>query len=387
MEQKRLEWMTGKRKYDATFAEFAAANELNYDLITDPVESFDVVDELFLDLHNITRFYEPNRTGIDRVYKTTTGLRHHPAILNKIARVTVLPKSGYKEKFTGWAPNFVQHVMDEEKMDVVNLIMWQIKDKKINFEINLYFAPYIMSLILSKTKFKGPCDVSHDPYRPFKNDRTFLERELTPYLPGDANEALGNPEQAAPMENAQQDAPEEGAPEGAGGAQAMPPPPPPPQQSQWVPPEGYFDPYFASMQQSIDTQFQQIQTRFDSHFEAYGQQMNTNLQNMQQGFEQQLETRFRAFEQNFHNNMYVPMMDRLQNVSNSINADISALNERFDGLTTFDDHERLANKQKQLQDDFDAFRDHFYSYFPAPVPPHEFLPHPPYLPPPPPQDD
>jgi hypothetical protein len=46
-------------------------------------------------------------------------------------------------------------------MDVVALIMIELQRKKTVFESNIYYAPYIMSLILDKTKFKGPCDVKH----------------------------------------------------------------------------------------------------------------------------------------------------------------------------------------------------------------------------------
>jgi hypothetical protein len=56
----------------------------------------------------------------------------------------------------------------------------------------------------------------------------------------------------------------------------MSPPPPPvhPMQPQWERPAGYFDSYFANIQQSMNSQFQQMQSRFNSHFEAYGQHMN-----------------------------------------------------------------------------------------------------------------
>jgi hypothetical protein len=55
----------------------------------------------------------------------------------------------------------------------------------------------------------------------------------------------------------------------------MPPPPPlvHPMQPQWDLPAGYFDAYFSNIQQSTNTQFQQMQSGFNSHFEAYGQQM------------------------------------------------------------------------------------------------------------------
>jgi hypothetical protein len=45
-------------------------------------------------------------------------------------------------------------------------------------------------------------------------------------------------------------------------------------QPQWEPPAGYFDSYFANIKQSMNSQFQQMQSGFNSHFEAYGQQMN-----------------------------------------------------------------------------------------------------------------
>jgi len=39
--------------------------------------------------------------GIARVFGGTQGLRHHPAVINKIARVTFMPKSGNKDKIRG----------------------------------------------------------------------------------------------------------------------------------------------------------------------------------------------------------------------------------------------------------------------------------------------
>jgi hypothetical protein len=61
-------------------------------------------------------------------------------------------------------------------------------------------------------------------------------------------------------------------------AYAMPPPPSPPPpvhiQPQWEPPAGYFDSYFSNIQKSMNTQFQQMQSGVNSHFEAYGQHMN-----------------------------------------------------------------------------------------------------------------
>ena len=51
------------------------------------------------------------------------------------------------------------------------------------------------------------------------------------------------------------------------------PPPPPPMQQQWVPPARYFDPYFASMQQNMNTQIEGLATQMQN-------QMNLGFQNM-----------------------------------------------------------------------------------------------------------
>ena len=274
----------------------------------------------------------------------------------------MLAKSGYKEAFVGWTRNFVKHVMDDEKVDVVNLIMHEIREKQTNFETNLYYAPYIMSLILDKTKFKGPCDVKHTSYKPFKNQPDFLNRELTPYLEVD--------------QDVEYDDPEGDQAEGSGAHhddQAAPPPPP--MHAQWEPPAGYFDSYFASMQQSLSSQIQQVQTGFADHFEAYGQQINNTFQSMQHGFQHELDNRFNSFGHAMYMNMHQPMMNSLQGIQQSLHTDIEALNAKFDGLTTSEQHQQLMDRHQQLETDFHAFSGHFYSIFPTPVPPPDFYPH------------
>jgi hypothetical protein len=80
--------MTGFKRYVATFAEFVTANGLDYSVIFDGVDLY--TEEQFEDY---VQYYEPARLGIPRRFGETPGLRHHPAVINKIARVTILPKS------------------------------------------------------------------------------------------------------------------------------------------------------------------------------------------------------------------------------------------------------------------------------------------------------
>ena len=129
-------------------------------------------------------YYEPANVGIARSFGGTQGLRHHPAVINKIVRVTFMPKSGNKDKIRGLYWNVISHVMNGNRINVIALIMDQQADLRLNLEMNLYFAPYIMSIIKAKTSFRGICECRHIPFRPFKNDTGFLLRPLTPF-PGD----------------------------------------------------------------------------------------------------------------------------------------------------------------------------------------------------------
>jgi hypothetical protein len=151
--------------------------------------------------------------------------------------------------------------MYREKVNVISLILDQMADMKTDFDANIPFAPYVMSLINAKTSFVGNTSSRHTAFRPFVNDTEFLQREVTVFPePDNAEEE---------PQDAQDDV----------DAQAMPPPPP--MQPQWVPPAGYFDPYFANMQQGLGTQF--------------GQQLESGFMNMQQHFQGHLNTMQQQF--------------------------------------------------------------------------------------------
>ena len=125
-------------------------------------------------------------------------------------------------------------------------------------EMNLYFAPYIMSIIKVKSSFRGICESKHTPFRSFKNDNAFLLRPLTPFS-GDDMDAEAQGQDGA-------DDSDDDAHMGAAAAQhAMPPP---------HSPAGYFDPYFASMQESMSSQIAGLASQMQN-------QMNLNFQNMQ----------------------------------------------------------------------------------------------------------
>ena len=79
--------------------------------------------------------------------------------------------------------------MNENRINIIAFIMNQLADLRLNLEMNLYFAPYIMSIIKAKTSFRGICECKHTPFRSFKNDTAFLLRPLTPFPGDDMDEA------------------------------------------------------------------------------------------------------------------------------------------------------------------------------------------------------
>jgi hypothetical protein len=173
---KKMRWMTGKSKYEATFAEFAAANHLNFEYFSDGVDVYN--EDIF---ENTAVFYEPGTSNATIMNWLAAGLRHHPAAINNIIRHTFMPKSGNKDKVREYYWNVINHIMHGNKFDVVKLILDQMICKKRLVRDSIYFAPYIMSLIKTKTGFNGICDVKHELYRPFYNVKAFLNKPLTCY--------------------------------------------------------------------------------------------------------------------------------------------------------------------------------------------------------------
>ena len=76
-------------------------------------------------------------------------------MINKIVKVTFMPKVGDRGEIRDKYWNVIHHIMYRQKFDVVRFMMNQLVVLKHDMTTNLYFSPYVMSLILQKTKFKG----------------------------------------------------------------------------------------------------------------------------------------------------------------------------------------------------------------------------------------
>lgn len=167
---KQIKWMTNSRAYYATFAEFAQANEIDYEKINDEL---DVLEEDVLPVNEWLKYY------VDNAYKrrpgTVTGLLPMSVVINKIARATFFSKGGNSDTIRDHYWNIIEYLMEEITFDVVLLIMKQVENISMHVQPNLYFAPYIMSMIIMKTNFPSiALTTKHAPYQPFGVNRTFL---------------------------------------------------------------------------------------------------------------------------------------------------------------------------------------------------------------------
>ena len=80
-----------------------------------------------------------------------------PGVINKIVRVTIIPKSGDKSRIRDKFWNTIHHVMNGEVMNVVLFMMKQHNDLKMDKNQNLAYGPYIMALINAKTLLVMTC--------------------------------------------------------------------------------------------------------------------------------------------------------------------------------------------------------------------------------------
>ena len=74
---------------------------MNYEFFTDH-ESVNIDLNYEPEEDECIDLYEPARLGIPRNIGGPLGLRHHPAVINKIARVTFLPQSGTQRQSQRW---------------------------------------------------------------------------------------------------------------------------------------------------------------------------------------------------------------------------------------------------------------------------------------------
>lgn len=97
-----------------------------------------------------TDFYDPTlRYTPGKIH----GLKPIPNLINRIINRTFYPKSGNFDAVRGYAWNIIDNIMCGRRFDVVDVILKGIVSSKNDRVKRIYYAPYIMALILKKIEY------------------------------------------------------------------------------------------------------------------------------------------------------------------------------------------------------------------------------------------
>jgi hypothetical protein len=92
-----------------------------------------------------------------------------PAVINKIVRFTLYPKSGNSDTIRDQHWNLIDFIMKRQRINAVRFVLNYIEMISSSVQFNLYYAPFIMSLILCKTSIPvRACTIKQNSYQPFR---------------------------------------------------------------------------------------------------------------------------------------------------------------------------------------------------------------------------
>jgi hypothetical protein len=179
-DEESITWMTATRRFTAAFPEFATACQINYEI--SEIGEY-VWDSTPISVDTRREFYKPNQYN---GHRSINGLRVMPAVINKIIRFTLYPKSENSDTIHDHYWNLVDLIMRRQRISVVRFMLNYIEIISSSVQYNLYYAPFIMSLILNKTNFPvRACSIRHHSYQPFEATKQVLrandEGDETPH--------------------------------------------------------------------------------------------------------------------------------------------------------------------------------------------------------------
>jgi len=174
-QKEKLVWMTGIRKFKATFKDLAAAVGLNYHEMK---RGKLVVHLPRLQSGDVQGFHYPETS----VYGPQGGLRRIPKLIYEILRRTIVPSAGGNDNAIGWPfYEIITAVMSGEKLNLLDWMVNQMLECKQDVHSPLALQPYIMAMMLrTVSDFRGVSDISHQIYRPFPHQWEYMEREPSP---------------------------------------------------------------------------------------------------------------------------------------------------------------------------------------------------------------
>jgi hypothetical protein len=137
-EKDSIPWITSSRKFTTTFVEFATACQINYERTENGEYVWDS-DAISVDTRR--GFYKPNQYN---GHRSINGLRVMPAVMNKIVRFTLYPKSANSDTIRDQHWNLIDLIMRRQRINTVRFMLNYIEMISSSIQYNLYYAPFII---------------------------------------------------------------------------------------------------------------------------------------------------------------------------------------------------------------------------------------------------
>jgi len=250
-----ITWMTGYHRLSVTKA------QIEQILGFPPGDGLARVhDEPPLSLELQSTFYRPQADHPTQIHiGKVDGLFTLPGVVNRLLRKSILPRAGNPDEIRPPVWNILQHIFTGVRFDIVHCILEEMARSAAELQKSIYFAPYIMKIILAEFDYMGALTVSLKGYTPREKQRIY------------------HPEDAQRFFEQQQQQPQQQGELGGQFQQAGD------QQPQWPPqgfvPEGQGVPphFFDTMLQRMDsltTSFSEFQVEMRTGFQTFGTQFS-----------------------------------------------------------------------------------------------------------------
>ena len=165
--------------------------------------------------------------------------------------------------------NILQHIFSGERFDIVHCILEEMARSSAELQKSIYYAPYIMRIILAETDFQGALTVSLKVYTPREKQRIYHPEDATRFFQQQQQGQQADPDAQGQQGPGGQFQQQQWPPQGfVPPAEGQPPYP-------YGIPQQFYDPFMTSMVQrmeSLTTGFEQFQTDMRSGFQSLGSQ-------------------------------------------------------------------------------------------------------------------
>ncbi|KAG8069943.1 hypothetical protein GUJ93_ZPchr0006g45265 [Zizania palustris] len=156
-----LTWMTGDIFCIATKQEIQSAWDIRF---SSGLRLHDEFTHNPLSEEEMAQFYIPSAA---HKIGGVTGMKTLHSVAHRILRHSILPRLGNNDAIRGVAWTLLDAVMTGKRFDVIHLMLYEMALSKGSLTLGVYYAPFIMRLILSKVgNVNERLDITHSQYRP-----------------------------------------------------------------------------------------------------------------------------------------------------------------------------------------------------------------------------